>query len=99
VIGEHVALKKNRNPFYRTLSFSRRENPFFFRQSSEAVFSLFGCGESGDVFSFLMKYHRFEFPEALQTLAKKYGIDLPEKELSEAEKEAAAATRRSLCSQ
>ena len=48
-------------------------------------FHCFGCGESGDVFSFVMKYHNLRFPEALKQLADRYHIDLPEPRLSAAD--------------
>ncbi|MBW2328116.1 MAG: hypothetical protein JRF04_00585, partial [Deltaproteobacteria bacterium] len=46
----------------------------------------FGCGESGDVFSFMMKYHHLTFPDALKDLANRYHIDLPERKLSDADR-------------
>lgn len=87
VIGDHVELKKAGAGFTGLCPFHAEKTPSFSVSPQKQLFHCFGCGESGDVFSFMMKYHRFEFPEALQTLAKKYGIDLPEKELSPAEKE------------
>lgn len=86
VIGEHVALKRTGVRFTGLCPFHAEKTPSFTVNPQGQFFHCFGCGESGDVYSFLMKYHHVDFPEALQTLARKYGIDLPAKELSEAEK-------------
>ncbi|MBM9536858.1 DNA primase [Desulfobulbus alkaliphilus] len=86
VVGEYVALKKTGVRFSGLCPFHAEKTPSFTVNPQGQFFHCFGCGESGDVFSFLMKYHHFDFPEALQAMAKKYGIALPEKELSEAEK-------------
>ena len=85
VIGEHVALKRTGARFTGLCPFHAEKTPSFTVNPQGQFFHCFGCGESGDVFSFLMKYHHFDFPDALQTLARKYGFDLPEKELSEAD--------------
>jgi DNA primase len=50
------------------------------------IFHCFGCGEGGDVFTFLMKAGHFSFPEAVEMLAKRYGVKLPSRELSPGQK-------------
>jgi DNA primase len=50
------------------------------------IFHCFGCGEGGDVFSFLMKVAHLSFPQAIEELAKRYGVRLPSKEFSPAQK-------------
>jgi len=50
------------------------------------IFHCFGCGEGGDVFTFLMKVARLSFPQAIEELAKRYGVQLPSKEFSPAQK-------------
>ena len=50
------------------------------------IFHCFGCGEGGDVFTFLMKVGQFSFPQAVEELAKRYGVKLPSRELSTTQK-------------
>ena len=50
------------------------------------MFHCFGCKKGGDVFAFWMEYHKVTFPQAMQDLAEKYHIRLPEKKLSPAER-------------
>ena len=50
------------------------------------IFHCFGCGEGGDVFTFLMKVAHLSFPQAIEELAKRYGVQLPSKEFSPAQK-------------
>src|SRR4030042_3271920 len=54
------------------------------------IFHCFGCGEGGDVFTFLMKMGHFSFPEAVETLAKRYGIRISPREVSPAKKKEVA---------
>ncbi len=50
------------------------------------IFHCFGCGAGGDVFTFLMKVGHFSFPQAVEELAKRYGVRLPAREISPAQK-------------
>ena len=47
------------------------------------MYYCFGCGAGGNVFTFLMEYENFSFPEALKYLAERAGMELPEEELNE----------------
>lgn len=87
VIGEVVELKKAGSRFTGLCPFHAEKTPSFSVNPQGQFFHCFGCGESGDVFSFLMKYGRLTFPEALKELARRYQIDLPAPELTPAEKE------------
>lgn len=87
VIGDYVELKKAGTRFTGLCPFHAEKTPSFSVNSQGQFFHCFGCGESGDVFSFLMKYNRLSFPEALQELARRYQIDLPEPELGEADRQ------------
>jgi DNA primase len=62
--------------------------------STQQFFYCFGCGESGDVFSFMMKYHNLDFPTALKRLAERCNVELPEKSQSLEEKRQEAQRRR-----
>jgi len=86
VIGEYVDLKKAGTRFTGLCPFHAEKTPSFSVNPQGQFFHCFGCGESGDVFSFLMKHNRLSFPEALEELARKYQIDLPEPQLSDADR-------------
>lgn len=87
VIGEYVELKRAGARFTGLCPFHAEKTPSFSVNPQSQFFHCFGCGESGDVFSFLMKYSRLTFPEALKELARRYQIDLPEPQLTDAEKQ------------
>lgn len=86
VINDYVTLKKAGTRFVGLCPFHSEKTPSFSVNPQGQFFHCFGCGESGDVFSFIMKYHHMNFPEALQTLAEKYNIELPQREMDEGEK-------------
>jgi len=85
VVGEYVELKRAGARYSGLCPFHAEKTPSFSVNPQGQFYHCFGCGESGDVFSFVMKYHRMEFPEALKMLAQKYSVELPEPQLSEAE--------------
>jgi DNA primase len=85
VIGECVELKRSGTRYLGLCPFHGEKTPSFSVHSGQQFFHCFGCGESGDVFSFIMKYHSLDFPEAVKTLAHKYHIELPERRRSKEE--------------
>ncbi len=85
VIGEYVELKRAGVRFSGLCPFHAEKTPSFSVNPQGQFFHCFGCGESGDVFSFVMKYHQMDFPETLKMLAQKFSIELPEPQLSEVE--------------
>ncbi|MDU9049502.1 MAG: DNA primase [Candidatus Electrothrix sp. Rat3] len=87
VIGEHVQLKKAGAGYTGLCPFHGEKTPSFSVNPQRQSFHCFGCHESGDVFSFMMKYHHMTFPEARKELARRYQIDLPERNLTDAERE------------
>ena len=87
VIGEHVELKRAGVRYTGLCPFHAEKTPSFSVNPQGQFYHCFGCGESGDVFSFVMKYHHLEFPEALKLLARKFHVDLPERQLTDAEQE------------
>lgn len=82
IIGECVDLKKSGARYLGLCPFHGEKTPSFSVHGGQQFFYCFGCGESGDVFSFMMKYHSVDFAEAVKTLAKKYHIALPERRRS-----------------
>ncbi len=79
VIGECVELKRSGTRFLGLCPFHGERTPSFSVHSGQQFFHCFGCGESGDVFTFMMKYHSLDFPDAVKTLANRYNIELPER--------------------
>lgn len=87
IVGESVELRKAGASYTGLCPFHTEKTPSFSVNPAKQFFHCFGCGESGDVFSFMTKYHRLSFPEALKELAGRVGIDLPERELSPADRD------------
>ena len=78
VVGDYVKLKKSGSGFTGLCPFHNEKTPSFHVTPSMGIFKCFGCGESGDVFSFVMKMEGVSFPESLRSLADRYGIDIPD---------------------
>jgi DNA primase len=87
IIGEHVELKRSGVRYLGLCPFHGEKTPSFSVHGDQQFYYCFGCAESGDVFSFLMKYHNYDFPEALKFLADRLNIELPKKNVSWQEKE------------
>jgi DNA primase len=87
VIGDFVSLKKRGANHIGCCPFHNEKTPSFYVSPSKGIFKCFGCGEAGDVVSFLCKHEHFTYVEALQWLAKKYNIEIQEKELTPEEKQ------------
>jgi len=85
IIGECVTLQRSGANLKGCCPFHSEKTPSFLVSPERRTFHCFGCGEGGDVLTFMMKYHRLTFPEALQDLAKRYQITLPEKAMSSEE--------------
>jgi DNA primase len=78
VISEHVPLRKMGTSWKGLCPFHQEKTPSFNVRSDPAVFHCFGCGEGGDVFKFMMLHERVAFPEAVETLARRFGVPVPE---------------------
>ena len=78
MVSEQVALKRAGNSWKGLCPFHKEKTPSFNVRSDPPVFHCFGCGEGGDVFKFLMLHERMSFPEAVTTLARRFGIPIPE---------------------
>jgi len=93
-IGEYVALKKAGRNLLGLCPFHREKTPSFTVSPEKQMFYCYGCGEGGDVFSFLMKLNQLTFPETLQELAKRAGVVLPQKTLTPEERQQGALRER-----
>ncbi len=87
LISEYVTLKKAGRNFIGLCPFHKEKTPSFTVNRDKQIFYCFGCGEGGNVFSFLMKITHQSFPEAVRYLAKKTGIVIPEGVITREEKE------------
>jgi DNA primase len=76
IIGERVELKKAGRNYKTNCPFHGEKTPSFMVSPELQIFKCFGCGEAGDVFSFLEKYEGMEFSEALKFLAERAGVKL-----------------------
>ncbi len=77
-ISEHVALRKMGTSFKGLCPFHQEKTPSFNVRQEPAVFHCFGCGEGGDVFKFAMLHERVSFPEAIEMVARRFGVPVPE---------------------
>jgi DNA primase len=78
VISEVVTLKKMGTSWKGLCPFHQEKTPSFNVRSEPAVFHCFGCGEGGDVFKFVMLHERVSFPEAIEQLARRFGVAVPD---------------------
>ncbi len=79
IIGECITLKKSGVNLKGLCPFHAEKTPSFMVSPERQTFHCFGCGEGGDVFTFMTKYYRMTFPEALKELAGRYHITLPQR--------------------
>jgi DNA primase len=86
VINGYVGLKRKGNSYSACCPFHHEKTPSFHVSREKQMYHCFGCGAGGNVYTFLMEYENFTFPEAVKYLADKAGITLPEREMSEEEK-------------
>lgn len=86
VVSDYVRLKKAGRNHKGLCPFHSEKTPSFMVNEEKQIFHCFGCGEGGDVFTFLMKAGHFTFPEAVEELAKRYGIKLIRREPSPLQK-------------
>ena len=77
-ISEHVSLRKMGTSWKGLCPFHQEKTPSFNVRQDPPVFHCFGCGEGGDVFKFVMLHERVPFPEAIEMVARRFGIPIPE---------------------
>jgi len=86
VVSDYVTLKKTGKNHKGLCPFHSEKTPSFMVNEEKQIFHCFGCGAGGDVFTFLMKAGHFSFPQAVEELARRYGIPLPRRESSPMQK-------------
>lgn len=90
MVSARVFLKKAGKDYAGLCPFHSEKTPSFTVSPGKQIFHCFGCGAGGDVFNFLMRYDGITFPEAVQAVARQYGVSLPEKDMSPEEKRKAS---------
>lgn len=83
VISGYVKLQRRGSSYFGLCPFHNEKTPSFSVSPGKQMYYCFGCGAGGNVFTFIMEYENFTFPEALKFLADRAGITLPEQEYSE----------------
>ena len=86
VVSEVVILKKTGNNYVGLCPFHSEKTPSFTVSPEKKIFYCFGCTVGGNVFSFLMKHDGISFPDAAKILARRYGIDIPTRKISQQQK-------------
>ena len=82
VIGDFVTLRKRGANYLGLCPFHQDKNPSMSVSSTKGIFKCFSCGKAGTAVSFVMEHEHLTYPEALRYLAKKYNIEIVEKEES-----------------
>lgn len=80
VVGDFVTLKRSGANYTACCPFHNEKTPSFVVSPAKGVYKCFGCGKSGTAVGFVMEHENFTYPEALKYLARKYGIEVKEKE-------------------
>lgn len=82
VVSDYVSLKKRGQNWIACCPFHNEKTPSFNVSPVRQIYKCFGCGKAGDPVRFVMDIENIGYPEALRHLAKKYGIDIAEEELT-----------------
>ncbi len=89
LVGEYLTLKGAGQGSFKTICpFHGEKTPSFYVNRQKQIWHCFGCDKGGDIFSFIMEMEGVEFPEAMQILAKKAGVELPKYERGNSDRNA-----------
>lgn len=88
VVSEYVQLRRTGANFTGLCPFHAEKTPSFNVNPAREIFHCFGCGAGGNVFSFIMKIEGLSFPDAVKLMARKAGVEIEERQLTPAEKQA-----------
>ena len=95
VVSEFVTLRKRGVNYVGLCPFHDDKTPSFYVSPAKGLCKCFACGKGGNAVHFIMEHEQLSYPEALRYLAKKYGIEIQERELTN-EQKAAQSVRESL---
>ena len=97
IVGDYVKLKKSgAQNFSGLCPFHNEKTPSFSVHATRQFYHCFGCGASGDVFSFVQKVENITFPEAVRLIAQKLGVPMPKAEFSSPQEAREAKVRMAL---
>ncbi len=82
IISDYVTLKKKGVNYQACCPFHNEKTPSFVVSPIKGLFKCFGCGKAGNAVTFVMEHEGITYPEALKIVAKRYGIEVKERELS-----------------
>ena len=85
VISDYVTLKRKGASHMACCPFHNEKTPSFVVSQAKGLFKCFGCGKGGNAVTFVMEHENVTYPEALKIVAKKYGIEVQEREMTEEE--------------
>ena len=85
IIGEYVTLKRKGVNYTACCPFHNEKTPSFIVSPAKGLYKCFGCGKGGNAVTFVMEQESCSYPEALKMVAKRYGIEVHEKEMTEEE--------------
>lgn len=87
VVGIYVPLTRKQNNYWACCPFHEEKTPSFSVSPDKEFFYCFGCHAGGDVFQFVQKIENISFPESVEKLAQRIGLEIPKTDLSPAERE------------
>ena len=85
IVGDYVTLRRKGVNYVACCPFHNEKTPSFVVSPAKGLYKCFGCGKGGNAVTFLMEHESLTYPEALKMVAKRYGIEVHEKALSEEE--------------
>ena len=88
VVGEYVTLRRRGSSLLGLCPFHNEKTPSFHVNTAKNFYHCFGCGAGGGAAKFIMEMEHVSFPDALRILAKKYGIEIEETQMTDAERQA-----------
>jgi len=78
IISRHVELKRSGSNLMGLCPFHHEKSPSFSVSPDKQLYYCFGCGQGGGAFQFLMEHDGYSFPEAVEYLAEKAGLEVPQ---------------------
>lgn len=82
IVSDFVSLRKKGVNYQACCPFHNEKTPSFVVSPTKGLFKCFGCGKGGNAVTFVMEHENLSYPEALKYVAKKYGIEVPDREMT-----------------
>lgn len=86
VVGDYLSMKKRGVNYIARCPFHNEKTPSFTISPAKGIYKCFGCGRAGNAVNFIMEHEHYSYPEALRHLAAKYGVEIPEVEITDEQK-------------